>query len=131
MQVHADLGLPFHQEAFGLHKTQSAADEADVAGDLVGDFHIVAVEVDVVGDEKRPYPNHRCPPGFRFGWAKIRLPGGVRGDFFFPQFIFTFANAGQFFAFWPCGGIAIQINGDAQFVTHPLSQPVDQGYTVG
>ena len=49
-QVHADLGLAFHQKTLRLHIIQTAAKEAYGTGDGFGAVHLVGIEIKVVGD---------------------------------------------------------------------------------
>jgi hypothetical protein len=112
-QVHADLGLSFDQETHRLHEAEAAAGEADGRGNLLSDLHIVAVEVQIVGDEERPDAYHRRPPGLRFSRAEVGIAGWILADFVAPFFVLPFADVGQFFPLRAAGGRAVEVNGHA------------------
>ena len=72
-QVHRDLGADrvaalrlLDAEPVGLDARQPAAGLADAARDPLGQLHVVALEVDVPGDEERPGADgHRPEPRVR------------------------------------------------------------------
>jgi hypothetical protein len=43
------------------------------------------------------------------------------GNFLLPPFVLAFTNIGQLFPFRPGGGFAVEVDGNAQFLSHALS----------
>ena len=100
----------------GLHVRQAAVPLADLAGDATRQLHVVAVQVDVVGDERRggrPRPRHR-PSDAASAGTEVGRPLGVC-DYGLAQPLELAATyLGQVAPLRPPSRLLIQIGGDAE-----------------
>ena len=130
-QVHGDLGAPsLACDPHGLHGDQAAARFARRLCNLLGDFHIIRGEVDVVGNQ-RPAgsDDHRAGGGMRLRISHIGHPLRV-GHLRSQSFILPLANVREAAAFRPRCRLGIEVDRHPQRVPDLPAKILRRGHTL-
>ncbi len=124
-QVHGDL-RPLalaDVESERFHLGEAAVPGADGFRHPLGHGHVCRGQVGVVGDEHRPRPDcYHAGGRVHPRLADVRKPGRVRGDGVADRLELPGAHFGQVPAFGHAGGIAVEVDGNTQFLPHPRAE---------